>query len=109
MAVDLPLSLPSMPGHCPGTPSLRLSSSLRSVDPKDPAPLHPGLPPPVDLDLTRPLSDRMTLCPFFLDMWNCWRATVIVDKEGIVRYVKVQEILTARDDQEILEALKKIA
>ena len=71
MAVDLPLSLPSMPGHCPGTPSLRLSSSLRSVDPKDPAPLHPGLPPPVDLDLTRPLSDRMTLCPFFLDMWNC--------------------------------------
>ena len=37
------------------------------------------------------------------------RATVIVDKSGIVRYVKVQEILTARDDQEILEALKKLA
>ncbi|MHB8369800.1 MAG: peroxiredoxin [Leptospirales bacterium] len=35
------------------------------------------------------------------------RATVIVDRQGIVRYVKVQEILTARDDQEILEALKK--
>jgi peroxiredoxin len=37
------------------------------------------------------------------------RATVIVDRQGIVRYVKVQEILTARDDQEILEALKKIS
>lgn len=37
------------------------------------------------------------------------RATVIVDKNGIVRYVKVQEILTARDDEEILKALKSIA
>ncbi|MDA8113092.1 MAG: redoxin domain-containing protein [Nitrospiraceae bacterium] len=37
------------------------------------------------------------------------RATVIVDKKGIVRYVKVQEILTARDDQEILGELKKLA
>ena len=37
------------------------------------------------------------------------RATVIVDRQGIVRYVKVQEILTARDDQQILEALKKIS
>ena len=36
------------------------------------------------------------------------RATVIVDKKGIVRYVKVQEILTARDDQEILNALKTL-
>lgn len=34
------------------------------------------------------------------------RATVIVDKQGTVRYVKVQEILTARDDQDILNALK---
>ncbi|BAM07477.1 peroxiredoxin [Leptospirillum ferrooxidans] len=33
------------------------------------------------------------------------RATVIVDKSGVVRYVKVQEILTARDDQDILKAL----
>jgi peroxiredoxin len=37
------------------------------------------------------------------------RATVIVDKKGVVRYVKVQEILTARDDQEILSELKKLA
>ena len=37
------------------------------------------------------------------------RATVIVDKKGVVRYVKVQEILTARDDQEILAELKKIS
>lgn len=36
------------------------------------------------------------------------RATVIVDKEGIVKYVKVQEILTARDDNEILNALKTL-
>jgi|SRR5579863_5878143 len=34
------------------------------------------------------------------------RATVIVDKGGKVRYKKVQEILTARDNQEILKALK---
>ncbi len=36
------------------------------------------------------------------------RATVVVDKGGTVQYVKVQEILTARDDNEILEALKKL-
>ena len=36
------------------------------------------------------------------------RATVIVDKAGIVRYKKVQEILTARDNNEILAALKSI-
>ena len=36
------------------------------------------------------------------------RATVIVDKQGVVQYVKVQEILTARDDNEIIEALKKL-
>ncbi|MEW6323871.1 MAG: peroxiredoxin [Nitrospirota bacterium] len=33
------------------------------------------------------------------------RATVIVDKQGIVRHVKVQEILQARDDNEILKVL----
>lgn len=33
------------------------------------------------------------------------RATVIIDKQGVVRYKKVQEILTARDDKEILNAL----
>ena len=37
------------------------------------------------------------------------RATVIVDKQGTVQYVKVQEILTARDDNEILNALKTLS
>ncbi|HET6466097.1 MAG TPA: peroxiredoxin [Nitrospiria bacterium] len=36
------------------------------------------------------------------------RATVVVDKQGTVRYVKVQEILSARDDNEILAALKSL-
>jgi len=36
------------------------------------------------------------------------RATVVIDKAGVVQYVKVQEITTARDDNEILEALKKL-
>jgi len=36
------------------------------------------------------------------------RATVVVDKQGPVKYVKVQEILTARDDNEILIALKSL-
>lgn len=36
------------------------------------------------------------------------RATVIVDKNGKVRYRKVQEILTARDNNEILEALETV-
>lgn len=36
------------------------------------------------------------------------RATVIVDKSGVVRYVKVQEILTAREDAEILKALEQL-
>ena len=36
------------------------------------------------------------------------RATVIVDKKGVVRYVKVQEILTARDDNEILKTLQSL-
>jgi len=36
------------------------------------------------------------------------RASVVVDKTGTVQFVKVQEILTARDDNEILEALKKL-
>ena len=36
------------------------------------------------------------------------RATVIVDKAGVVRYKKVQEITTARDNNEILAALKSI-
>jgi len=36
------------------------------------------------------------------------RATVVVDKNGVVKYVKVQEILTPRDDQEILNVLKSL-
>jgi len=36
------------------------------------------------------------------------RATVIVDKNGKVRYKKVQEILTARDNNEILKALETV-
>jgi peroxiredoxin len=36
------------------------------------------------------------------------RATVIVDKTGTVKYVKVQEILTPRDDQDILNVLKNL-
>lgn len=36
------------------------------------------------------------------------RATVIVDKKGKVRYKKVQEILTARDNNEILKALETV-
>lgn len=45
----------------------------------------------------------------YFEPFNCGkRATVIVDKNGKVAYVKVQEIKTARDDQEILDALKKL-
>ncbi len=36
------------------------------------------------------------------------RATVIVDKNGKVRYKKVQEILTARDNNDILKALETV-
>ncbi len=45
---------------------------------------------------------------YFSDLNCSKRATVIVDKEGKVAYAKVQEIKTARDDQEILEALKQL-
>ncbi len=37
------------------------------------------------------------------------RATVIVDKDGVVRYVKVQEIPEARDNERILAALAKLS
>lgn len=37
------------------------------------------------------------------------RATVIVDKDGVVRYVKVQEIPEARDNEQILAALAKLS
>ena len=45
----------------------------------------------------------------YFEPLNCAkRATVIVDTQGKVAYVKVQEIKTARDDKEILAALKKL-
>ncbi len=43
---------------------------------------------------------------YFPDLNCSKRATVIVAKDGKVAYVKVQEIKTARDDKEILDALK---
>ena len=45
----------------------------------------------------------------YFEPLNCGkRATVIIDKNGKVAYAKVQEIKTARDDKEILEALKNL-
>jgi peroxiredoxin len=45
----------------------------------------------------------------YFEPLNCGkRATVIVDKNGKVAYAKVQEIKTARDDKDILEALNKL-
>lgn len=45
---------------------------------------------------------------YFPDLNCSKRATVIVDKGGNVAYVKVQEIKTARDDKEILDALNAL-
>ena len=46
----------------------------------------------------------------YFEPLNCGkRATVIIDKNGKVAYAKVQEIKTARDDKDILEALKKLS
>ncbi len=43
----------------------------------------------------------------YLEDFNCSkRATVIVDKAGTVAYKKVQEIKVARDNQEILSAIR---
>ena len=45
----------------------------------------------------------------YFEPLNCSkRATVIVDKNGKVAYAKVQEIKTAREDKEILDALSKL-
>ncbi len=58
-------------------------------------------------DLHREVAKNYGL---YFEPFNCSkRATVIVDKTGIVRYKKVQEILTARDNKEILEALRKLS
>ena len=58
-------------------------------------------------DFNRDVVKRYGL---YFEPLNCGkRATVIVDKNGKVAYAKVQEIKTARDDKEILEALKKLS
>jgi peroxiredoxin len=45
----------------------------------------------------------------YFEPLNCGkRATVIVDKTGKVAYVKVQEIKVARNDNDILDVLKKL-
>ena len=55
-------------------------------------------------DMSRSVSKSYGL---YFEPLNCSkRATVIVGKDGKVGYVKVQEIKTARDDKEILGALK---
>ena len=57
-------------------------------------------------DMHRTVSKAYGL---YFEPLNCAkRATVIVDKNGKVAYAKVQEIKTARDDKEILEALKTL-
>ena len=43
---------------------------------------------------------------YLADKFITKRATVVIDKSGKVRYKKVQEILTARDNNEILKAIK---
>ena len=42
------------------------------------------------------------------DMGITNRATVIIDKDGIVRYVKVYDIPTVRDNEELLKALDEL-
>jgi peroxiredoxin len=57
-------------------------------------------------DLKREVVKKYGL---YLEDFNCaQRATVIVDKTGTVRYVKVQPVLEARNDQEILNVLKTL-
>jgi peroxiredoxin len=58
-------------------------------------------------DMHRTVSKSYGL---YFEPLNCAkRATVIVDKNGKVAYVTVQEIKTARDDKEILAALKQLS
>lgn len=42
------------------------------------------------------------------DMGITNRATVIIDKDGIVRYVKIYDIPTQRDNEELLKALEEL-
>ncbi len=65
-----------------------------------------GLKQTLLADLKREVCKKYGL---FLEDFNCAkRATVIVDKAGKVRYKKVQEVLTARDNKDILKALQDI-
>ncbi len=58
-------------------------------------------------DMHRTVSKAYGL---YFEPLNCAkRATVVIDKNGKVAYAKVQEIKTARDDKEILEALKTLS
>src|SRR5213594_1511103 len=58
-------------------------------------------------DMHRTVSKSYGL---YFEPLNCAkRATVIVDKNGKVAYVKVQEVKTARDDKDILAALKRLS
>ncbi len=45
---------------------------------------------------------------YLADKGICNRATVIVDKQGIVRYVTVYDIPQQRDNKELVEALNKL-
>lgn len=65
-----------------------------------------GLKQQLLADFTRDVVKKYGL---YFEPLNCGkRATVIVDKNGKVAYVKVQEIKVARDDKDILDALKKL-
>jgi len=67
---------------------------------------HLGLKHTLLADFNREVVKKYGL---YFEPLNCGkRATVIVDKNGKVAYVKVQEIKVARDDKDILEALKKL-
>ena len=62
-----------------------------------------GLKQSLLADLKREVSKKYGL--FFEDLNCAKRATIVVDKEGKVKFKKVQEIKVARNNQEILAAL----
>ncbi len=65
-----------------------------------------GLKQTLLADLKREVCKKYGL---FLGDFNCAkRATVIVDKSGKVQYKKVQEVLSARDNKDILKALQEV-
>ena len=71
-------------------------------------PVNLGLKQRLLSDVHREVSKKYGL---YFEPLNCSkRATVIVDKKGIVKFKKVQQdILKARDNNEILAALKKLS